>query len=71
MCDEDRESTLSHVSRVTHGFVATDLVYLCSQVVMQLVNDAASSSNPGEVKCLCNKVCEFLGKPDLTCLNNH
>ncbi|CAG8552905.1 10322_t:CDS:10 [Paraglomus brasilianum] len=46
---EHRESTLSHVSRITHGFVATDLGYLCSQVVMQLVNDAAGSSNPGEV----------------------
>ena len=52
---EHRESTLSHVSRITHGFVATDLGYLCSQVVMQLVNDAEGSSNPGEVSSLCNK----------------
>lgn len=35
----DRESILFDVSRVTHGFVPTDLQNLCAQVILLLVNE--------------------------------
>ncbi|KAI8878413.1 AAA-domain-containing protein [Backusella circina FSU 941] len=35
----DRENILFNISRVTHGFVPTDLQNLCAQVVLLLVNE--------------------------------
>ncbi|CAG8744399.1 14687_t:CDS:10, partial [Dentiscutata erythropus] len=49
---EQKDSILQKVSRMTHGFVATDLQYLCTQVAMQLVrecninNDSEDLDNP-------------------------
>ncbi|CAG8684964.1 17300_t:CDS:2, partial [Dentiscutata heterogama] len=37
--EEQKDLILQKVSRMTHGFVATDLQYLCTQVAMQLVKE--------------------------------
>ncbi|CAG8525498.1 14111_t:CDS:10, partial [Cetraspora pellucida] len=50
--EEQKDLILQKVSRMTHGFVATDLQYLCTQVAMQLVrehtknNDSDSYEDP-------------------------
>ncbi|KAF0447023.1 P-loop containing nucleoside triphosphate hydrolase protein [Gigaspora margarita] len=37
--EEQKDLILQKVSRMTHGFVATDLQYLCTQVAIQLVRE--------------------------------
>ena len=34
---EEKNLILKKVSQITHGFVATDLQYLCTKVAMELI----------------------------------
>lgn len=41
---KEKDLILKEVSQMTHGFVATDLQYLCTQVAMNLIQEISNKT---------------------------